>query len=248
MHTFRISSEFSAWLLQAPRPISAYQLNRVRTVAAAAEPQVESKNEEPSPAEAINWATASGIAIALAILAMSVSLVRSEATNDLRILSASGADRRTLRTMAAASAASLALVGAVLGIAAASISVAGVLRTDVLNGGLAAFGSVPVAAILVGMPLLAGRAGWLLGGNEPAIVARRTSRDAQSSRRADRKGKLSRLRGRSAPHRSFTPIRTYHVKVSPPGTRAEAKPSFTLCSNSSAPISASVSPRRRKPW
>ena len=182
MHTFRISSEFSGWPLQAPRPIRAYQLNRVRTVAAAAELQVESKNEEPSPAEAINWATASGIAIALAILAMSVSLVRSEATNDLRILSASGADRRTLRTMAAASAASLALVGAVLGIAAASISVAGVLRTDVLNGGLAAFGSVPVAAILVGMPLLAGLAGWLLGGNEPAIVARRATRNRVDGR------------------------------------------------------------------
>lgn len=176
MHTLDIGSEFSGWLLQASKPISTYQLNRLRTVAAAAGLQVESKNEQPSSAEVINWATGFGIALALAILAMNLSLLRSEATNDLRTLSASGAGRRTLRAMAASSAGALALAGAVLGTAAAYISVAGVLRTDVLNGGLAALGNVPVrnvVAILVGMPLLAGLAAWLLGGREPAVVARR---------------------------------------------------------------------------
>ena len=176
MKTLHLSSEFSGWLLQAAKPISAYQLNQVRVAAAAAGLQVESKNEEPSSAQVINWATAFGIALALAILAMSVSLVRSEAANDLRTLSATGAGRHTLRALAASSAAALALAGAVLGTAAAYISVAGVLRTNVLNGGLASLGNVPVpnlVAILVGMPLLAGLAGWVLGGKEPPALARR---------------------------------------------------------------------------
>ena len=159
------------WRLPAP-----WQTLLAGLRAAAAGLQVESKNEEPSSAQVIDWATAFGLAVALAILAMSVSLVRSQISNDLRTLAATGGGRRTLRALAATSAAALALAGAVLGTATAYITVAGVLRTNVLNGGLAALGSVPVpnlAALLVGMPLLAALAGWLLGGTKPEVTTRR---------------------------------------------------------------------------
>ena len=50
----------------------------------------------------------------------------------------------------------------------------GWLRSNSLNGGIAALGNVPVAdllLILVGMPLVAAIAGWLLSGRQPPAMA-----------------------------------------------------------------------------
>ena len=58
--------------------------------AAAADLSVETKNDEPASSEVINWATAFGFVLALCILAMSLGLIRSEAANDLRTLTATG--------------------------------------------------------------------------------------------------------------------------------------------------------------
>jgi putative ABC transport system permease protein len=57
-------------------------------------------------------ATAAGAILALAILAMTVGLIRSESAGDLRTLTATGATPSIRRTLTAATAGTLALLGA----------------------------------------------------------------------------------------------------------------------------------------
>jgi putative ABC transport system permease protein len=105
---------------------------------------------------------------------MSVGLIRSETANDLRTLAATGASSYTRRTLTAATAGALGLLGAVLGTFAAYICVIGWLRGNSVNGGIAALGNVPVAnllVILLGLPLVAAAAGWLLAGRRPSGIA-----------------------------------------------------------------------------
>jgi putative ABC transport system permease protein len=77
--------------------------------------------------------------------------------------------------LTAATAGALGFLGAVLGTSAAYIGVIGLLRGSSVRGGVAALGDVPVAnllVILVGLPLVATVAGWLLAGRQPAGLAR----------------------------------------------------------------------------
>ena len=109
--------------------------------------------------------------IALGVLAASVGLIRSETARDLRTLTATGASATTRRTITAATAAALGLLGAILGMAGAVV--AGMAWA---HGGLAALsGDVPLTdllILLVGLPLVAAVGGWLFAGREPPAVAR----------------------------------------------------------------------------
>jgi putative ABC transport system permease protein len=60
--------------------------------------------------------------LALAVLAMTVGLIRSETAGDLRTLTATGASSGTRRTLTAATAAALALLGGILGTAGAYLA------------------------------------------------------------------------------------------------------------------------------
>ena len=134
---------------------------------------IETKNSIPTSAEIINWATVFGIVLALAILAMSVGLIRSETASDLRTLAATGASGSTRRTLTATTAGALGLLGAVLGTVAAYVAAVGFARDNSLDG-LSDLSSVPVSnllIILVGMPLIAAVVGWLLAGREPPAIA-----------------------------------------------------------------------------
>ena len=118
-----------------------------------------------------------GVPLALGILAMSVGLLRSETAGDLRILAATGASGRTRRTLTAVTAGALGLLGALLGTVAGYIGVIGYIRSNALNGGIAALGAVPVDNLLfivVGMPLIAAGFGWLLAGRQPSGLARQS--------------------------------------------------------------------------
>jgi putative ABC transport system permease protein len=164
----------SGWLIQTPGSLTASQINGARLAAVGAGLSIETRNDEPSSDQVINVATLVGIALALAILAMSVGLIRSETASDLRTLTATGATSRTRRVLTAATAGGLGLLGAVLGTVAGYVAVIGWLRTNSLNGGVTALGNVPVAhllAILVGMPVLAALVGSLVAGREPPAVA-----------------------------------------------------------------------------
>jgi putative ABC transport system permease protein len=163
------------WLIQTAQPLTASQIHSAQQTAAAAGMTIETRNSIPSINEILDVATVVGILLALGILAMSVGLVRSETASDLRTLAAAGAGGLTRRTITAATAGALALAGAVTGIFCGYLAAIGFFRTNQLDG-LSELSSIPAAnllLILVGMPLVAVVAGWLLAGREPPAIGRR---------------------------------------------------------------------------
>jgi putative ABC transport system permease protein len=177
VRAFHLASSVSVigWFVEGAQPLTAAEINNAQAVAATGNLSIETRNDEPTSSTVINWATFFGVALALCILAMSVGLIRSETASDLRTLAATGASSYTRRTLTAATAGALGLAGAVLGTFAGYVGVIGWLRGYSVNGGISALGNVPVAnllMILLGLPLLAAAAGWLLAGREPPMLAR----------------------------------------------------------------------------
>jgi putative ABC transport system permease protein len=173
IHQLGSSTSLDGWLIQAPHPPTAAQIRNAKATAAAAGMSVETRNSIPTSAEIINWATVFGVLLSLGILAMAVGLIRSETASDLRTLAATGASSTTRRTLTAATAGALALLGAVLGTVAAYVAAIGYAWDNQLDG-LSELSNIPVQnllIILIGMPLIAGVAGWLLAGREPPAIA-----------------------------------------------------------------------------
>jgi putative ABC transport system permease protein len=169
--TYHMQTQLSGWLIQAPAPLTAAQLRSVRQLGNLNEVQVLTATYNPSLVDFTRGATALGIVIALSVLAMSVGLIRSETAPDLRTLTATGASGATRRTITAATAAALGLLGAILGMAGAVIA-----AMAWTHGGLTATaGGVPpsdLLILLIGLPLVAAIGGWLFAGREPPAVAR----------------------------------------------------------------------------
>jgi putative ABC transport system permease protein len=174
MREFHISASTTDWLVQGSRPFTASQISNAELTASTTQLSVESKNDEPSSSAVIGSATLFGILIALAVLGMSVGLVRSETSSDLRTLAATGASSYTRRTLTAVTAGALGFLGALLGVVGGYIAMIGWLRSNSLNGGIAALGNIPVADLLFllfAMPAFAAAVGWLFAGREPAAMA-----------------------------------------------------------------------------
>ena len=170
----RLPTSVVGWLILAPHNPTAGQITDARLAATAAGLSIETKNSAPSSSEITSWATVFGIALALGILAMSVGLIRSETASDLRTLAATGASGTARRMLTAVTAGSLGLLGAVLGTAAAYVGAISYSWANKLDG-LGGLSAVPVTnllIILVGMPLAAAVAGWLLAGREPSGLGR----------------------------------------------------------------------------
>jgi putative ABC transport system permease protein len=168
---YHLQTHLLAWLIQAPAPLTAAQLGAVRQFGRANEVQVQTATANPSLADFTDGATALGVVIALSVLAMSVGLIRSETAPDLRTLTATGASGMTRRTITAATAAALGLLGAILGTAGAVV--AGMAWTH--HGPTATAGGVPPAdflILLIGLPLIAAAGSWLFAGRQPPAVAR----------------------------------------------------------------------------
>jgi putative ABC transport system permease protein len=171
VRTYHMQPQLFGWLIQAPAPLTAAQLNAARQLGRPYEVTVEIATYYPSLSDFTDRAIAAGIVIALSVLAMSVGLIRSETAPDLRTLTATGASGATRRAITAATAAALGLLGAILGMAGAVI--AGMAWTR--SGLTATAGGVPLTDILIlliGLPLLAAVGGWLLAGREPPAIAR----------------------------------------------------------------------------
>jgi putative ABC transport system permease protein len=167
-----LHTSVDGWLIVAPHDPTAAQITNARLAAAAAGLSIETRNSAPTSAEIINWATVFGIVLALGILAMSVGLIRSETAGDLRTLTATGASGWTRRMLTAATAGALGLLGAVLGTAAAYVGALAYSWANPLDG-LSSLTYVPATnllIILVGMPLAAAAAGWLLAGRQPPAL------------------------------------------------------------------------------
>ena len=91
------------------------------TLAAEAGLTIETQRESNPPTAVMAIATAAGALLALAILAMTVGLIRGESAGDLRTLTAAGATSSIRRTLTATTAGALALLGALLGVAGAYV-------------------------------------------------------------------------------------------------------------------------------
>jgi putative ABC transport system permease protein len=168
---YHMQTKVSGWLIQATAPLTAAQLNAVQRFGPANQVQVLTATYNPSLRDFTDGAIALGLMIALSVLAMSVGLIRSETAPDLRTLTATGAGGATRRTITAATAATLGLLGAILGMAGAVL--AGMAWTH--SGPTAAAGGVPTSDILIlliGLPLIAAIGGWLFAGREPPVIAR----------------------------------------------------------------------------
>jgi putative ABC transport system permease protein len=171
LRKYHLHENLDGWLIQAPQPLTASQVNAARQIAVTAGVSVETKSGELGLSQISDGATVLGLVIALGVLVMTVGLIRSETARDLRTLAASGASSTTRRTITAATAGALGLLGAVLGTAAAAIAGVAWARSSLS----ATFGDVPTAdllALLVGLPVVAAVGGWLLAGRQPASIAR----------------------------------------------------------------------------
>jgi putative ABC transport system permease protein len=160
----------SGWLLESSRPLTSEQITDARDLAAGTGLTIEVRRESTSLAKPIAIATGAGALLALAILAMTVGLIRSESAGDLRTLTATGATSRIRRTLTAATAGALALLGALLGVAGAYLVLAATYLEDL--GYLSRIPILSLVLIVVGVPLAATAAGWLLAGREPPAIAR----------------------------------------------------------------------------
>jgi len=172
---FHLTTSTAGWIIQTPSSLTAGQISAAQRAAAAAGLYVEARNSIPTFTDIINVATVFGILLALGILAMSVGLLRSETASDVRMLTATGAGSRARRSISAATAGALALIGAVVGMVAGYIAAIGFFRTSQLDT-LSSLTSIPLAnllLILFGMPLVAVAGGWLLGGREPSAIGHR---------------------------------------------------------------------------
>jgi putative ABC transport system permease protein len=160
----------AGWLIESSRPLSSEQITDARDVAANAGFTIEVRHKKGSPTEVMSIATAAGAILALAILAMTVGLIRSESAGDLRTLTATGASSGIRRTLTATTAGALALLGALLGVAGAYAMLAAMYYDDI--GYLSDVPYLYLALAVVGVPLAAFTAGWLLAGREPPAIAR----------------------------------------------------------------------------
>jgi putative ABC transport system permease protein len=160
----------SGWLVQSSRPITAAQLAAARDAAANAGLTIEARNSQASLATISAAATAAGALLALGVLAMTVALMRTEAAGDLRTLTAAGATSTTRRTLTAATAGALALLGALLGSADAYLALAAGHLSDL--GTLSHAPVLYLAITILGVPVAAALAGWILAGRQPPSISR----------------------------------------------------------------------------
>jgi len=177
LKTLHLRTSLAGWFIVTNHPPTAAQIRNARFIAAEVSGMsIETKSSAPPGYEVIDLATVFGIVLALAILAMSIGLIRSETAGDLRTLTATGASGWTRRMITAATAGALGFFGAVLGTFTAYLGLVAFVRSNTLNGGESALiSTVPVnnlLEILVAMPIAAAAVAWLLAGGEPAAITR----------------------------------------------------------------------------
>lgn len=169
----RWTAQRSGWLLTLPGAVTAEQAAAARQAAVEAGLTIEVRSDSRALGRTKSVATAIGMLLALAVLAMTVGLIRSESNSDLLTLSASGASNRVRRGLTATTAGAMGLLGVLLGTTVAYAALIAAYRSD-----LDRLSRVPVghlAVIVVGIPLLAYAGGWLFAGREPESLGSRTA-------------------------------------------------------------------------
>src|SRR5581483_3842714 len=170
LQTLGLSATPAGWVVQAAAPLTPAEIGAARRAAALVGLEIETRSAPKSDAPLREWSTACGMLLALGVLAMTVGLIRSETGRDMRTLAATGAGRRTRRSITGATAGALALLGAVLGTAGAYAALLVWHRSD-----LHSLTRVPwanLALLLLALPALAAGGGWLLAGRQPTAMSR----------------------------------------------------------------------------
>ncbi len=171
LQRFHLTPSPAGWLIQTSTALTASQINTARQAAVGAGMTIETKSQAPSLNQVRNDATAFGVALALAILAMTVGLIRSEAGADLRTLAANGAAGRTRRAITAGTAGALGFTGALLGTVIAYVLTIALFRSE-LSERLLPVPYLDIAIVVLGLPLVATVGSWVLAGREPRLTAR----------------------------------------------------------------------------
>ena len=158
------------WLVQTSQPPTPDQLAAARDIAAGAGLTIETRDQQEGLARLRSGATAVGVILALGVLAMTIGLIRGEATGDLRTLTAMGATGTTRRTITAATAGALAALGVALGTTGAIAILAAGYLDD--TGALTQIPVLHLLVLAIGTPLAAALGGWMLAGREPDAISR----------------------------------------------------------------------------
>ena len=170
MSAFGYTAEPVGWLVQTRRPLTTAQVNDARQRAAAAGITIETRTGPDQGLQHLrDYATLAGALVALGVLAMTVGLIRGETAGDLRTLTAAGASGGTRRTLNATSAGALALLGGILGIAAAYLALIAWHWHDISYLNKPPYANL--AVLLLGLPAAAVVGAWLLG-RTPRSLAR----------------------------------------------------------------------------
>jgi putative ABC transport system permease protein len=166
------TAEPIGWLVQTPHKLTSAQVTDARNRAAAAGITTEVRTAPDDTAQKVReYATGIGLLVALGVLAMTIGLIRGETAGDLRTLTAAGASGTTRRTLNAASAGALALLGGILGTAAAYLALIAWHwhHVDYLDQPP----YLDLAILVVGLPALAVIGAWLFG-RTPSRISRRS--------------------------------------------------------------------------
>lgn len=165
-----LTAQPAGWLMRTAHPLTTDQINDARRQAAAAGLAIETRSAPSDHLRKLrDYGTAAGVLVALGVLAMTVGLIRSETAGDLRTLAASGAGGGTRRTLTAATAGALALLGGLLGTAGAYLALVAWNWRDL--GYLSHPPYVHLAVLVFGLPVAAVIGAWLAS-RPPGAIAR----------------------------------------------------------------------------
>lgn len=157
-----LTAEPVGWLVQSKQRITPAQLADARRRAAAAGITIESRTgPDHSLQQLRDYSTLAGALVALGVLAMTVGLIRGETAGDLRTLAATGASGTTRRTLNATSAGALALLGGILGTAAAYLALIAWHWHDISYLNRPPYANL--AVLIFGLPVAAVAGAWVLG-------------------------------------------------------------------------------------
>ncbi len=160
----------AGWIVESASPLTGEQIRAARQAAADTGLAVETRSTHDELAAIRTGAMLVGGLLAVAIVAIAVGLIRSEARHDTRTLTATGASGRTRRALTATTAAGLAVPGVVLGLTGAYIALVASYHADL--GRLVPIPVGQLVPLAIGTPLAAAAVGWLLAGREPRSFAR----------------------------------------------------------------------------
>lgn len=161
-----------AWLIETKDPLTASQIRDARDAAARLGLSTETRISQTTLARFRTIVTVIGALLGLAIVAMAVGLIRSESARDVRTLTATGASSRSRRAVTATTAGTLAGLGVVIGVGGAYLALVAGYHADL--GQLLPLPWPQLLLLVVGLPVAATAAGWLLAGREPEHVSRQT--------------------------------------------------------------------------